>query len=95
LLLGLHRSSHDELVTLKARADSSPEVRAELALLDGQLARLPVEERAAWILRHVDGYQLEEVAALCKCSLATAKRRIATADARVRASVELQEVEHE
>lgn len=94
-LLGLHHSSHDELVTLKARADSSPEVRAELALLDEQLARLPDAERAAWILRYIDGYRLEEVAELCGCSLATAKRRIAAADARVRANVELQEVEHE
>jgi RNA polymerase sigma-70 factor, ECF subfamily len=94
-LLGLYRSSHDELVTLKARADSSPEVRSELLLLDKQLARLPDAERAAWLLRYVDGYRLEEVAELCKCSLATAKRRIAAADARVRANVELQEVEHE
>ena len=93
-LLGLHHSSHDELVTLHARLDSSPEVRAELALLDAQLARLPDAERAAWILRHVDGHRLEDVAELCGCSLATAKRRIAAADARVRAKVELEEVEH-
>jgi RNA polymerase sigma-70 factor (ECF subfamily) len=94
-LLGLYDSSHDELVTLKARADSSPELRAELALLDRQLAQLPDAERAAWILRNVDGYQLEEVAAFCNCSLATAKRRIAAADARVRTKVELQQVEHD
>jgi RNA polymerase sigma-70 factor (ECF subfamily) len=95
MLLGLYRSSHDELVTLRARADSSPEVHAELALLDGQLARLPDAERAAWLLRYVDGRRLEEVAELCQCSLATAKRRIAAADARVRANVALQEVEHD
>jgi len=92
LLLGLHRSSHDALVSLHARADSSPELRTELALLDAQLARLPDVERAAWILRYVEDYRLADVAQLCNCSLATAKRRIAAADASIRARVQLDEV---
>jgi RNA polymerase sigma-70 factor (ECF subfamily) len=44
-------------------------------VLDG----LPVDDRIAWTLRYVEGEQLEEVARACKCSLATAKRRIAAA----------------
>ena len=44
------------------------------------LAELPARERAAWLLRHVEGYELAEVARLCECSLATAKRRIAAAE---------------
>jgi RNA polymerase sigma-70 factor (ECF subfamily) len=44
-------------------------------VLDG----LPVDDRIAWVLRYVEGEQLEEVARACSCSLATAKRRIAAA----------------
>jgi RNA polymerase sigma-70 factor (ECF subfamily) len=46
-------------------------------VLDG----LPVDDRIAWTLRYIEGEQLEEVARSCKCSLATAKRRIAAARA--------------
>jgi RNA polymerase sigma-70 factor (ECF subfamily) len=45
------------------------------------LDRLPVGEKIAWTLRHVEGEQLESVATICGCSLATAKRRIARAQA--------------
>jgi RNA polymerase sigma-70 factor (ECF subfamily) len=45
------------------------------------------------MLRHVEGYRLEEVADACGCSLATVKRRIANADARVRQYVNLAEPE--
>jgi RNA polymerase sigma-70 factor (ECF subfamily) len=43
------------------------------------LDRVPARERIAWALRNVEGESLERVAALCGCSLATAKRRIAAA----------------
>jgi RNA polymerase sigma-70 factor (ECF subfamily) len=66
------------LVTL-ALPDATAEARAELALLDGALAQLAVDDRVAWILRHVEGLELTEVASACGCSLATAKRRIARA----------------
>lgn len=45
------------------------------------LDQLPVDERIAWTLRHVEGESLDSVAAICRCSLATAKRRIARAQA--------------
>lgn len=45
------------------------------------LDRLPVDERIAWMLRHVEGESLDSVATICGCSLATAKRRIARAQA--------------
>jgi RNA polymerase sigma-70 factor (ECF subfamily) len=35
----------------------------------------------AWLLRHVEGERLQDVALACGCSLATAKRRIASAQA--------------
>jgi DNA-directed RNA polymerase specialized sigma24 family protein len=37
----------------------------------------------AWSLRHLEGERLEDVAERCGCSLATAKRWIATAQARL------------
>jgi RNA polymerase sigma-70 factor (ECF subfamily) len=45
------------------------------------LDRLPVDEKIAWMLRHAEEQPLEIVAATCRCSLATAKRRIAAAQA--------------
>lgn len=62
-----------------ASSDASPEERAELSLLSGALRRLGTNERAAWVLRHVEGFKLTEVAYYCDCSLATAKRRIRSA----------------
>jgi RNA polymerase sigma-70 factor (ECF subfamily) len=62
-----------------ASAAASPEQRALLSRVYALLDELPVAERVAWTLRHVEGEPLESVARLCKCSLATAKRRIAAA----------------
>lgn len=59
----------------------SPEDLALLSRVYRLLDELPVSERVAWTLRYVDGEQVDEVAALCGCSLATAKRRIAAAHA--------------
>ncbi len=43
------------------------------------LDRLPADERIAFVLRFVEHHPLAEVAELTRCSLATAKRRIARA----------------
>lgn len=59
----------------------SPEQRGELALLERVVDQLSPEDRAAWILRSVEGEALADVARLCGCSLATAKRRIARTEA--------------
>lgn len=61
----------------------SPEQCAELARVDRALARVSAAERCAWILRHVEGHTLEEVAELAECSLATAKRRLSRVNALV------------
>ncbi len=50
-------------------------VRAVYRVLDG----LPVADRLAFTLHHIEGEKLEVVAQLCDCSPATAKRRIARA----------------
>jgi RNA polymerase sigma-70 factor, ECF subfamily len=65
----------------------SPEDGALLAEVYRILDRIPARERLAWSLRHVDGEKLEAVAQHCACSLATAKRWIATAQARLQKEI--------
>ena len=55
--------------------------------------KLTDPSRVAWQLRYVEGYRLDEVAGLCHCSLATAKRRIADAEKRVHQVVHIEEIE--
>lgn len=91
-LIGLDRSEHDaplEALAAPTAEAQSPEALAELAALDRLLQTLPVEQRIAWVLRYVEGESLEDVARACACSLATAKRRIAAAEARVSLHVRL------
>lgn len=66
----------------------SPERRALLVKVYEVLDHLPVDQRLAWTLRHVEGEKLEEVADRCGCSLATAKRRIAAAHASIRSELD-------
>jgi RNA polymerase sigma-70 factor (ECF subfamily) len=87
-LSGVHKDASAELEEL-ASPHVSPEVRAELALVDAVLAKAAAADRIAWVLRRVEGYALDEVATACACSLATAKRRIGAVDARLRVHVEL------
>lgn len=58
---------------------ASPETRALLGRVYVVLDGMPANVRIAWALRYVEGEPLESVAALSGCSLATAKRRIASA----------------
>ena len=70
-----------EDVDLVGADPAAADLRPLVALLYAALDRLPANARAAWILRHLLDEPLEQVAVLCGCSLATAKRRIAAADA--------------
>ncbi len=88
-LLGHHFAAVDDVLQATAYAGTSPELRTELGLLDAALGRVADVDRAAWMLRFVEGYELEEVARLCGCSVATAKRRIGRARAAVDAHVEV------
>jgi RNA polymerase sigma-70 factor, ECF subfamily len=58
---------------------ASPEERSLVAELYAALDELPVEQRVAWVLRHLEEEDLASVARACSCSLATAKRRIQAA----------------
>ena len=64
-------------------SDAPLDVKADLATLGVVLSKIPAALRVPWMLRHVEGHELTEVAALCNCSLATAKRRIFAAESRV------------
>lgn len=55
--------------------------RVVIADLYRLLDALPTEERLAWTLRHLESEPLDRVAEMCGCSLATVKRRIASAHA--------------
>jgi RNA polymerase sigma-70 factor (ECF subfamily) len=55
---------------------ASPEQRATLKRVYEVLETLPIDQRLAWSLRYIEGEQLECVAEMCGCSLATVKRRI-------------------
>lgn len=87
--LGLLPSAADDGLERLAGKSVSPEVRAELAVIDRLLSRMPANDRVAWVLRMVEGHQLAEVAEICGCSLATAKRRIAAAQRAIEAVVDV------
>jgi len=84
--LGLDRSLDDAPLDSLLHPGASPELRSELRAVERALASAPAAERFAWILRHVDGHSLEEVAAASACSLATAKRRLARCQSLVQAA---------
>jgi RNA polymerase sigma-70 factor (ECF subfamily) len=87
--LGLDQTTDDVTLEGLARPGLGSEARAELALLDAAMRVLAPDVRVAWMLRHVEGASLEEVASLCDCSLATAKRRIAAAQQTVSEHLQL------
>jgi RNA polymerase sigma-70 factor (ECF subfamily) len=75
-LVGLdNQTEYEELVDPAL----SPEDKVLLTRMYRALDSLPVNQRLAWSLRHIEGERLETVALLCGCSLATAKRRIVAA----------------
>jgi RNA polymerase sigma-70 factor, ECF subfamily len=80
--LGLDSGAdYAQLVDRAASAVDRLLVRAVYQVLD----ELPVEDRLAFSLHHIEGEKLEGVARLCGCSAATAKRRIARAQRAIEA----------
>ena len=67
-----------------ASRDCPPDVAIELRQLYGSVLELPPKERIALLLRRVEGMSLDEIATATGESLATVKRRIAKAEARLR-----------
>jgi len=75
-ILGLDRDAAELEDTLAHEQSLEQQVMARA--LERALDGLPVAERIAWLLR-AEGYSLEQVSTHCECSLATTKRRIASA----------------
>ena len=71
-----------------ADPSAGPEERQIIIEVYRALDRVPVRERVPWTLRHVEGESLDQIAVLCGCSLATAKRRIAAAQEKLRLDLE-------
>jgi RNA polymerase sigma-70 factor, ECF subfamily len=69
----------DELVDRTSDEGPGPESTADLSGNIRKLLSLPPELRTPWVLKHVEGHTLEDVARQCDCSLSTAARRIQTA----------------
>lgn len=59
---------------------SDPELRAEIDDLYDALDRIPPRLRIPWVLARIEGESLEDVAQMAGISLATVKRRLATAE---------------
>ena len=78
--LGLDRGADSTQV---ADAAASPMDKLLLVEVYRVLDRLPVDERVAFTLHHIEGETLDVVARLCACSRATTKRRIARAQAAI------------
>ena len=80
--LGLHRAVPVDLDALVA--PSAPQdIAAELRAVYGMLDRLPAEERVALVLRRIEGKEIAEIAKCMDISVATVKRRLSSAEARL------------
>jgi RNA polymerase sigma-70 factor (ECF subfamily) len=77
--LGLRRRGEPIDIDAVAARVAGPDVAAELHGIYERVERLPADLRIAFLLRRVEGMELEEVARATGVSLATAKRRIAAA----------------
>ncbi|HVJ15899.1 MAG TPA: sigma-70 family RNA polymerase sigma factor [Polyangiaceae bacterium] len=67
---------------LPAQSGTSPEQAAEVAAVYRILGRMSAMERVIWVLRHVEGESLDDIASICESSKSTVQRRLRTAQAR-------------
>lgn len=79
--LGLLSASDEQVLSRQVPDTSDPSVKAQLSEVDRILASHAPRDRLAWMLRHVEGLSLPEVAEQLGCSLATGKRSIARVQA--------------
>jgi RNA polymerase sigma-70 factor (ECF subfamily) len=77
--LGLRQSEPIDLDALIAHT-APPDTRRELEDIYRLVERLPTATRVAFLLRRVEGLSLEDIAKSTGASLATVKRRIASAE---------------
>jgi RNA polymerase sigma factor (sigma-70 family) len=77
------RTIDRELQAMVPKA-SEPELGEEIHALYRALAKLPDKLRLPWMLHHIEGETLPDVASMCDSSLTTVKRNIAKAAERLR-----------
>ncbi len=77
--IGLYRADSHEVEAVIS-PDAPRDVRDELREVYQVLQRLPEEQRIALVLQRVEGLELAEIAVQMQLSVATVKRRIASAD---------------
>jgi RNA polymerase sigma-70 factor (ECF subfamily) len=82
------RLTDDGNLPERVSGDDGDEARAAVRRLYAILDRLDDAGRLIFVLRHIEGLELTEVAASLGTSLATTKRRLAKVTARVQAMVE-------
>jgi RNA polymerase sigma-70 factor, ECF subfamily len=75
----------DDLPEPPVAASSDDAARESVRHLYLALGRMDSELRVLFVLRHVEGFELAELAEAVGCSLATLKRRLARAEARFEA----------
>lgn len=86
-LFNADRDPGDADLAALADFNTSPEVLAELRVVDAILKKVPVDQKIAWMLRYVEGHTVRDVSRLCRCSMATANRRISAAQKKIAAAV--------
>jgi RNA polymerase sigma-70 factor (ECF subfamily) len=85
--LGLRRREPVRFEALIS-AGAAPDVVAELRDVCSVIDRLPTDERVVFVLRRIEQLALEEIAEQTRASLATVKRRLARAEARLALALE-------
>jgi RNA polymerase sigma-70 factor, ECF subfamily len=78
--LGFEQRTDEAALAQSVDPAASPETHLLLKQLSLALTTLAPRQHVAWLLRHVEGCSLDEVASHCRISLATAKRDIAQAE---------------
>jgi len=73
----------EQLLERASEDAPSPESTADLAGNIERVLSLPDELRTPWLLKHVEGHTLEDVAEQCDCSLSTVQRRLQAASGRL------------
>ena len=72
----------DEQASFEADGSLTSEQLSDVKRAYQALGRFPVEERVVWILRHIEGESLDDIARVCGCSKSTVQRRLRSAETR-------------
>jgi RNA polymerase sigma factor (sigma-70 family) len=73
----------EQLLQHVSEEGPGPESKADLSGDIRKVLSMPDELRTPWVLKHVEGRTLQDVARQCDCSLSTAQRRIQSVSDRI------------